>query len=168
MRSISCAVRAISGTSSSTSPPRASTSAIRWMYTSVLPDPVMPCSNAAGFRANCPRSDSSAASCAGVSSGRRNADPPALDGAFALRRDDVPLAFEGMQHGIVGPQQAPCHLARRNPLPVPGRGQFEERFVLPGRTPFELLESFVQSSFVVQPGRQGHVALPYGGEIPLR
>jgi len=89
----------------------------------------------------------------------------ALDGAFALRRDDVPLAFEGMQHGIVGPQQAPCHLARRNPLPVPGRGQFEERFVLPGRTPFELLESFVQSSFVVQPGRQGHVALRTGAKF---
>ena len=40
---MSCEVRAISGTSSSTSPPRERVSAIKCIYISVLPEPVTPC-----------------------------------------------------------------------------------------------------------------------------
>ena len=88
-----------------------------------------------------------------------------LDGAFALRADDMPLALQRMQHGIVGPQQAAGHLARRNPGLVPRRRDLQQGFVLLGRAPSELLEDLVQAPFVVQLPRQRHVALRAGAEL---
>ena len=70
-----------------------------------------------------------------------------------------------MQHGIVGPQQAAGHLARRNPGLVPRRSDLQQGFVLLGRAPSKLLEDLVQAPFVVQLPRQRHVALRAGAEL---
>ncbi len=60
IRSMSCDVITISGTSISTLPPRASVRAIRCMYISVLPEPVTPHSSAGLRSSNAPSVWSSA------------------------------------------------------------------------------------------------------------
>ena len=89
----------------------------------------------------------------------------ALDRAFALGADDVFLAFERMQHRVIGPEQTAGHLAGRNARLVAGRSQFEQRLVLFRGAPFDLLADFVKTPLVAEFRGQRHVTLGAGTEL---
>ena len=91
--------------------------------------------------------------------------PAALDRTFALGADDVFLALEGVQHGIIGPEQAAGHLARRDARFVAGRSQLEQRLVLLRGAPFDLLADFVKTPLVAEFRSQRHVTLGAGTEL---
>ena len=89
----------------------------------------------------------------------------ALDRTFAPGADDVFLAPEGVQHGMIGPEQTAGHLARRNARLIAGRGQFEQRFVLFRGAPFDFLADFVKTALVAEFRGQRHVTLGTGTEL---
>ena len=95
MRSINCDVRAISGTKRSTSPPSARVSAMRVMYISVLPEPVIPRSRCTALPSRHEARISSAARCcAGV---RRGGSKTAFDERSTLRSRSATVMYPALR-----------------------------------------------------------------------
>ena len=89
----------------------------------------------------------------------------ALDGSFTLGADDQFLTFQSVQHGVVGPEQAAGHLARRDARLVAGRSQLQQRFVLFRSAPLELLARLVERRFIVKFPGQCNITFRPGPEL---